>query len=109
MTLPLHHVCPISEMANCHSKEFVVNGLNFFIIHSNGQFYAYTNNCPHNNWPLNFQPDLFLSHDQEFIQCSNHMALFKKETGECIEGPCQGSQLVKVSLITKSNALYVQS
>lgn len=72
--------------------------VDFFIIKSEHEFHAYHNKCPHLGIPLNWQPDDFLSIDEEHIQCSTHGALFTPNDGHCIVGPCSGQSLDKLNL-----------
>lgn len=103
------YLCLTSEILELGSKEFELDKeVSLFVIKSENQFYGYANNCPHANWPLNFQPNVFLNTDKTQIQCSNHMALFDKKTGECISGPCTGERLKKVDLIVINNKLFVK-
>ena len=54
---------------------------------------CYINSCPHTGATLNWNPNQFLTVNQEFIQCSVHGALFEKDSGLCIAGPCVGTEL----------------
>lgn len=60
--------------------------------------FAFLNSCPHTGAPLNWLPNQFLSEDGQYIQCSTHFALFERETGACIAGPCHGQSLTAVTL-----------
>jgi nitrite reductase/ring-hydroxylating ferredoxin subunit len=57
---------------------------------------AYLNRCPHALRQLNFRPGEFLNPDGTLIQCSSHGALFEKETGLCVAGPCVGESLRRI-------------
>jgi nitrite reductase/ring-hydroxylating ferredoxin subunit len=50
--------------------------------------HAYVNRCPHAGRPLDFPSGHFLTPDGELFQCKAHGALFEKNTGLCIAGPC---------------------
>lgn len=50
--------------------------------------HAYLNRCPHAGRPLNFGPGRVLTPDGTLLQCHAHGALFEKNTGLCIAGPC---------------------
>jgi nitrite reductase/ring-hydroxylating ferredoxin subunit len=58
--------------------------------------YVYINACPHRRLPLDFKPGKFLTHDGEFILCTNHAALFRITDGLCVGGPCVGQSLEAV-------------
>ncbi|MCK5445641.1 MAG: Rieske 2Fe-2S domain-containing protein [Rhodospirillaceae bacterium] len=48
----------------------------------------FINSCPHIGTPLDLTPGQFLNVDKTFIQCSTHGALFEKDSGLCVFGPC---------------------
>jgi nitrite reductase/ring-hydroxylating ferredoxin subunit len=66
---------------------------------------AYVNRCAHLNYPLNYMPHQFLSHDGSMIQCFVHGAIFEKSTGYCVAGPCSGLSLI--ALPVRLEADYV--
>ena len=63
---------------------------------------GYVNYCPHAGHPLNLRPHQFLTHDGSLILCSSHGALFEKQTGYCVAGPCAGKTLRPVPLKVES-------
>jgi nitrite reductase/ring-hydroxylating ferredoxin subunit len=69
-----------------------------FLVRTGDAVYAYLNRCPHAGRPLNFMPDRFLSPDGELIQCVAHGALFEKDTGLCIAGPCVDESLRRIAV-----------
>ncbi len=54
---------------------------------------AFVNSCPHAGHPLNLLPHRFLTPDGALIICSSHGALFERDGGLCIAGPCEGKSL----------------
>jgi nitrite reductase/ring-hydroxylating ferredoxin subunit len=86
-------LCDCDDIPNNSSRGFEVNGESLFVVHYQQQFYAYRNHCPHLGLELNWQPDQFLTVDNNLIQCSTHGALFLIEDGECVSGPCSGQAL----------------
>lgn len=69
--------------------------------------YAYVNVCPHRRMPLDFKPGEFLDPDREFILCTNHIALFRIETGECAGGPCNGRGLEPVPIAVEDGRIVL--
>ena len=57
--------------------------------------------------PLNWEPGRFLNNTGDLIQCSTHGALFAIESGECLQGPCQGESLQKIEYEVKNDILYI--
>ena len=58
--------------------------------------------------PLNLMPNKFLSHNDNYIICSTHGALFEIETGLCISGPCINKNLAQIPATIKNNALFIK-
>ncbi|MDW8258340.1 MAG: Rieske 2Fe-2S domain-containing protein [Gammaproteobacteria bacterium] len=65
---------------------------------ANGELRGYLNWCPHRGHPLNLRPHEFLTPDGAALQCRSHGAIFTKDTGACIAGPCNGRSLRPVPL-----------
>ncbi len=59
---------------------------------------AFENWCPHAGHPLNLKPHAFLSPDGTLLLCHSHGALFEKEDGLCVAGPCAGRRLRAISI-----------
>ena len=78
-----------------------------FIVHKDGNFFAYHNKCPHTGATLEWQEDKFLDMDNALIQCATHDALFVIGSGECIAGPCVGDTLEALPLIIKSEQIHL--
>jgi len=62
------------------------------------EVHAFLNRCPHAGRPLNFGPGSFLTPDGELLQCHAHGALFEKNTGLCIAGPCVDDSLRRIAV-----------
>ncbi len=78
-----------------------------FIVHKDGEFFAYYNQCPHTGANLEWQEDQFLDLDKTLIQCATHDALFTIDSGECIAGPCVGDTLLPIPLLIKANEIHL--
>lgn len=104
-------ICDLTDLSEHSSKEFTMTsavGLqDAFLVYVNKCCYAYINHCPHTGVNLNWQPDVFLSVDSEYIQCSMHGAIFEITNGRCLRGPCQGQNLTPVELMIKDDAVYL--
>ena len=92
-----HILCKTSDIEDPGSKSFEIKIKrkiqSIFLVHKNGEFFAYYNNCPHTGATLEWQEDQFLDLDKALIQCATHDALFLIDSGECIAGPCAGEHL----------------
>ena len=80
-----------------------------FVIRISDGVHAYVNRCAHLGYPLNYLPDEFLSYDRNYIQCTMHGALFEKETGLCVSGPCLGRSLVGIPARIENDCVLIDA
>lgn len=100
-------LCLIDDIAEESARGFELEGHSLVAVKKDGQLYLYLNWCPHLGIELNFQPDVFMDMDNEFLQCANHGALFRVEDGDCLSGPCKGLPLQKVPFQIENGQLMV--
>ena len=81
--------------------------LKFFVVRAGGHVRAYVNRCPHAGHPLNLLPERFFTPDGALILCCSHGALFEKQTGYCVAGPCAGRSLTPVPLAIRCGFVMV--
>jgi nitrite reductase/ring-hydroxylating ferredoxin subunit len=105
-------LCPLAEIPDGRSKGFSLGEgatqRELFVVRTNGRVYAYENSCPHTGAPLDWTPDQFLTVDCDFIQCATHGALFRIETGECLDGPCLGEWLRAVRVVIEDGVVVLE-
>jgi nitrite reductase/ring-hydroxylating ferredoxin subunit len=93
-------LCSLAELDETGSRGFAVGEgdwpLRGFIVKTPSGVAAYVNYCPHAGHPLNFRPHRFLTPDGGLILCGSHGALFARDTGFCVLGPCAGQSLTKI-------------
>ena len=89
-------LCQIDEIPEAGARGFNLPGVKLFAVKRRGEIYLYLNRCPHLGLPLEWDRDQFLDNEGEYIRCHNHGALFVRETGECLLGPCRGESLWSV-------------
>ena len=99
-------VCALGDLEPQGARAFTIGAgdwpLQGFVVRVGNAVYGYLNRCPHAGHPLNLLPQRFLSPDGALILCSSHGAVFEKETGYCVAGPCAGKQLRPVPLQVES-------
>ena len=100
-------LCTLEDIPDHGAVEFDVVGRKVVALREKEAVFVYLNICPHLGTPLNWEPDKFLDQEGAYICCSNHGALFIKETGECISGPCRGMPLSSVPVTLKGNEVMV--
>ena len=93
-------LCSLAELEETGSRGFAVGEgdwpLRGFLVRTSTGVAAFVNYCPHAGHPLNFRPHKFLTADRNLILCSSHGALFERDKGLCIAGPCAGQSLTPV-------------
>ena len=93
-------LCSLAELEATGSRGFTAGEgdwpLRGFVVRASNGVAAYVNTCPHAGHPLNFRPDKFLTPDRNLILCASHGALFTRDEGLCIAGPCPGQSLRRV-------------
>ncbi len=112
-------LCTLDEIEDEAGKELVIREgrdggegdakwpFRMFIVRRGDDVWGYINTCPHQHIPLNYFPDRFVSHDKQFIMCSNHGALFNFDDGYCVSGPCAGESLERVPLTVRDGVVQV--
>jgi nitrite reductase/ring-hydroxylating ferredoxin subunit len=95
-------LCSLAELEETGSRGFSVGEgdwlLRGFVVKTGHGVAAYVNYCPHLGHPLNFRANKFLTPDGSLILCASHGALFARDDGLCIAGPCPGKSLTKIPI-----------
>jgi nitrite reductase/ring-hydroxylating ferredoxin subunit len=95
-------LCALTELEETGSRGFSVGEgdwpLRGFVVKTSNGISAYVNYCPHAGHPLNLRPNRFLTPDRNLILCSSHGALFARDNGLCIAGPCAGQSLTRIDV-----------
>ncbi len=95
-------LCSLAELEENGSRGFAVGGgewpLRGFVVSTARGVAAYVNRCPHAGHPLNLRPNRFLTPDGALILCASHGALFARDNGLCIAGPCPGQSLTAIAV-----------
>lgn len=104
----MHVLCQLSELPEGGTREFEVAGRYIFALREGDMVRVYLNLCPHLGTPLNWEPDHFLDDEGSYIRCANHGALFLKDSGECIAGPCRGMPLSSVPVTIENGVVSVK-
>jgi nitrite reductase/ring-hydroxylating ferredoxin subunit len=93
-------LCSLAELEQTGSRGFSAGEgdwpLRGFVVKTATGIAAYVNYCPHAGHPLNMRPNRFLTPDGNLILCCSHGAVFARDNGLCIAGPCQGQKLTPI-------------
>lgn len=63
-----------------------------------GALRAYVNRCKHLPIPIDGGSRRFFDDDRRHLMCGTHGALFRREDGYCVSGPCRGRSLEALSV-----------
>lgn len=77
------------------------------LVKRDDRYYAYQNMCKHLPITLDLNDDNFFSHDEKYLQCQMHGAMYEVETGLCIGGPCEGASLNSLKIIEEPDQLII--
>lgn len=77
-----------------------------FVVRYRGRAHAYVNSCRHQSLPLDFGDAHFFDDAYDALVCCHHGARYRPETGECVEGPCQGARLTPLAVEERDGALW---
>ena len=106
----LIRLCRLDDLADPGSREFSWGTgdwpLEFFVVRKEGDVVGFVNRCPHAGHALNWQPDRFLTREQDLILCNSHGARFRITDGVCVSGPCPGARLEPVTLRIEEGQVY---
>lgn len=107
-----NRLCATTDIPDNGSKSLIITHENkrcdLFAVKRGGEIFVYHNHCPHTGASLNWQPDVFMDRDNEYIQCAIHGARFEVKTGVCIWGPCVSQRLTKADIIIEDSIVYLQ-
>lgn len=98
-----------TQVANGFEAEVMIDGQtqSVFLIRADDSIKAYINSCPHTGAKLNWEPARFLDSENLYIQCSIHGAIFEKNSGVCLHGPCINQSLTPVDLLIENDKVYL--
>ena len=104
-------VSAVDDIPDPGSREFAIGEGEWpfrgFVIRVGADVFAYQNRCPHAGHPLNWAPHRFLTKDESLIICGSHGAVFERETGLCVDGPCVGRSLTAVPVTIREGKVFV--
>ncbi|HWK53547.1 MAG TPA: Rieske (2Fe-2S) protein [Hyphomicrobiales bacterium] len=110
MSGTLLHVCRLDDVAPQDARAFMLGERSLLVVRLDAaRVRVYLNRCPHLGVPLNWQPDRFLDNEGAFVQCANHGALFEKDTGLCVLGPCRGDSLWEITSTVVAGAVLIDT
>ena len=76
-----------------------------FAIRYQGRAHAFLNRCSHVAMEMDFQPNRFFDDSGQWLLCATHGAVYRPDTGECVEAPCRGG-LIRIALSEQDGIVY---
>ena len=76
-----------------------------FAIRYQGRVSAFLNRCSHVAMEMDFQPNRFFDDTGQWLLCATHGAVYRPDTGKCVEGPCRGG-LIRITLAERDGVVY---
>jgi nitrite reductase/ring-hydroxylating ferredoxin subunit len=76
-----------------------------FVVRRGAGVHGFIDHCPHAGMPLALLPGRYLTGEGDLILCSNHGALFRREDGLCVAGPCAGRWLTPWAVKVEADAV----
>ena len=80
-----------------------------FAVRWRGKVYAYVNSCRHQSLPLDFGDAHFFDESADALVCCHHGARYRPDTGECVDGPCEGATLTQLAVVEKDGGLWCEA
>lgn len=78
------------------------------LLGADGSPRAYLNRCRHLPIPIDAGSRSFLTHDGEHLLCGTHGALYRRDDGMCVAGPCVHLALEPLTLVEEEGTLFVE-
>lgn len=101
--LTFEKVCAVSlpRGADGRPREALV------LIGSDGEPRAYLNRCRHLPVPIDGGSKQYLTRGGEYLLCGTHGALYRRDDGMCIAGPCLNLALESLQVLEENGMLYL--
>ncbi|TCV90054.1 Rieske (2Fe-2S) protein [Sulfurirhabdus autotrophica] len=77
-----------------------------FVVRSGGQVHAYLNRCAHVPVELDWMEGEFFDDSGVYLICSTHGAMYAPDNGICVNGPCAGKSLQKLTVLESEGKIY---
>jgi nitrite reductase/ring-hydroxylating ferredoxin subunit len=104
-------ICALADLQATGARAFTLGGgewpLRGFVVRFGASVRGFVNRCPHAGHPLNLVGQRFLTADGALILCASHGALFEKDNGYCVAGPCAGRSLTPLALEVRNGLVQL--
>ncbi len=77
------------------------------LLGGDGEPRAYLNRCRHLPIPIDGGSKRYLTDDGQYLICGTHGALYRRDDGVCIAGPCLHLALERLPILEENGILYL--
>ncbi|TVQ88479.1 MAG: Rieske (2Fe-2S) protein [Chromatiaceae bacterium] len=98
---------PVAELPDPSARGFQIGGLAGVLVHRSGSLRAWRDRCPHIGAPLAWTPDRYPGDNADQLQCTLHGALFRVDSGACVQGPCLGDALTALPIVVRDGRILL--
>jgi nitrite reductase/ring-hydroxylating ferredoxin subunit len=77
------------------------------LLGGDGEPRAYLNRCRHLPIPIDGGSRNFLTQDGEHLLCGTHGALYRRDDGLCVAGPCLNLALESLQILEENGVLFL--
>ncbi len=100
-------LCTLAELPEGSARGFAVLHTHVLAVRDYKGVHVFLNRCPHLGVPLQWQDDRFLDEEGAFIRCASHGALFERDSGLCVQGPCRGDSLWQIECRIEDDVVVI--
>jgi nitrite reductase/ring-hydroxylating ferredoxin subunit len=100
-------LCTLADLPEGTARGFRALTTHVLAVRDRNGVHVFLNRCPHLGVPLQWQDNRFLDEDGAFIRCASHGALFERDTGLCIQGPCRGDSLWQIECHVEDDVVLI--
>ena len=100
-------LCTLAELPEGSARGFAVLQTNVLAVRDYRGVHVFLNRCPHLGVPLQWQDERFLDEEGAYIRCASHGALFERDSGLCVQGPCRGDSLWQIECRIEDGAVVI--
>ncbi|KAA0873658.1 Rieske (2Fe-2S) protein [Nitrincola tapanii] len=104
----MQKICLLQDLPDQQVRGFDLEQAAILVYRQGETLRAFHNLCPHRGIRLEWQPQVFMDVEQQFIQCATHGALFQPLSGECIAGPCPGEFLQRLPIHLQGQEVWIE-
>lgn len=93
--------CPLPKGTDRRPREALL------LLGSDGEPRAYLNRCRHLPIPIDSGSRQYLTQDGQHLLCGTHGALYRRDDGMCVAGPCLNLALETLPIENEGDELFV--